>query len=179
MKNVILYIAVSVDGYIADRNGSVDWIKGHDESVELDDTFSPFFDSVDTVIMGKKTYVQIVTELSPDEWPYIGATTFVITHDDESIDNEHISFRNTPVCQLVEELRQQSGKDIWICGGAQIARQLIEMDMIDTYHIAVIPVILGSGIKLFDTTERKIDLELSGTKQYNGIIELIYNRKPI
>ncbi len=134
----------------------MDWIKGHDESVEPDDTFTPFFGSVDTVIMGKRTYHQIVTELSPEQWPYTGAKTFVITHDNESHDNGHICFRNTSVCQLVDELKQQSGKNIWICGGAQTARQLIGQNMIDTYHIAVIPVILGGGIKLFDTTEHKI-----------------------
>lgn len=176
-RNVILYIAVSLDGYIADSNGSVNWIKGQDESVEPEDTFSPFFDSIDTVVMGKRTYDQIVTELSPDQWPYIGATTFVITHDDKSIDAEHIHFRNTSVCRLVDELKELPGKNIWICGGAQIANQLIGTDMIDTYHIAVIPVILGGGIKLFDTTEQRIDLTLARTKEYNGIIELTYHRK--
>ena len=107
----------------------------------------------------------------------MGATTFVITHNDDCVDTDHIFFRNIYVCQLVDELRQQSGKNIWICGGAQIARQLIEKNMIDTYHIAVIPVILGGGIKLFDITEHKIDLTLAGTKEYNGIIELTYHRK--
>lgn len=179
MKKVILYIAVSLDGYIADRNGSVDWIKGQDDSVEPEDTFTPFFDSIDTVIMGKRTYDQIVSELSPDQWPYTGASTFVITHDDKSIDTEHIRFRNMSASHLVDELRQQSGKNIWICGGAQIANQLIAKDMIDTYHIAVIPVILGRGIKLFDTTEHKIDLALACTKEYNGIIELTYHRKQL
>lgn len=177
MKKTILYIAVSLDGYIADHNGSVDWIKGQDDSVEPEDTFTPFFDSVDTVIMGKRTYDQVVTELSPNHWPYTGATTFVITHDNERIDTEHIRFCNTSACRLVNELRQQSGKNIWVCGGAQIAGQLIEKDMIDTYHIAVIPVILGGGTKLFDTTEHPIDLTLAHTKEYNGIIELIYHRK--
>lgn len=177
MKKIILYIAVSLDGYIADRNGFVDWIKGQDDLIEPEDTFTLFFDSIDTVIMGKRTYDQIVTELSPDQWPYTGASTFVITHDDKSNDTEHIRFRNTPVCCLVDELKKLPGKNIWICGGAQIANQLIETDMIDTYHIAVIPVILGGGIKLFDTTEHKIDLTLARTKEYNGIIELTYHRK--
>lgn len=96
----------------------------------------------------------------------MGATTFVITHNDDYIYTDCIRFCNTSVCRLVEGLRQQSGKNIWICGGAQIARQLIEKDMIDTYHIAVIPVILGGGNKLFDTTEHKIDLTLVKTKEY-------------
>lgn len=61
-RNVILNIAVSLDGYIADGNGSVDWIKGQNDSVEPEDTFTPFFDSVETVIMGKRAYDQIVTD---------------------------------------------------------------------------------------------------------------------
>lgn len=63
MRKVILYVAVSLDGYIADAQKSVHWIKGQDDSAEMLDTYTPFFASVDTVIMGKRTYDQIVTEL--------------------------------------------------------------------------------------------------------------------
>jgi dihydrofolate reductase len=70
MKNVVLYIAMSLDGYIADSKGSVDWIKGQSDSSEMPDTYSPFFKNIDTVILGKRTYDQIITELSPDEWSH-------------------------------------------------------------------------------------------------------------
>ncbi len=84
------------------------------------------------------------------------------------------------VCRLIEALKQESeGKDIWICGGAEVARQLISSNMIDTYHLAVIPVLLGNGIRLFGTTDRKIKLEMVGTKEYNGIIEMVYSRRNI
>lgn len=177
-RKTILYIAVSVDGYIADENGSVEWISGHDDNEQIEDTFTPFFESIDTVIMGRKTYNQIVNELSPDQWPYISAKTFVITHNIEKDDSgNNVSFRDIPVCRLVAEQRQSHGKNIWICGGAQIARELIAEDMIDIYHLAIIPTILGKGIRLFDITPRKIDLALIETKKYNGIIELIYNHR--
>lgn len=176
-RDVILYIAMSIDGYIADTKGSIAWISGQDRNVETEDTFTLFFQNVDTVIMGRTTYNQIVNELSPNEWPYIGTETFVITHDENSNGSEHICFCNTSVCRLVTELKKQSGKDIWICGGALIARQLIAEDLIDTYHLAIIPVILGGGIRLFDTTHQSINLSLDDTKQYNGIIELTYNRR--
>jgi len=61
--------------------------------------------------------------------------------------------------------------------GAQIAQELIAEDLIDTYHLAIIPVILGKGIRLFDSTSQPIELTLTDTKKYNGIIELIYNRR--
>ena len=67
MSKVILYIAVSIDGYIADDRGAVDWISEQDENAKMEDTFTPFFSGVDTVIMGRKTYNQIVTELSPGQ----------------------------------------------------------------------------------------------------------------
>lgn len=139
--------------------------------VELEDTFTPFFSNVDTVIMGRNTYDQIVTELSPDQWPYEGATTYVLTHNSASDDTENIRFKNMDVCRLVEELKQKSGgKDIWICGGANVARQFIAENQIDIYYLALIPVILGSGIRLFGSSGRKIDLELTGTKEYNGTL---------
>ena len=69
MRKVILYIAVSLDGYIADSEGSVEWISGQDKNVEMEDTFTPFFSGVDTVIMGKRTYDQIVTDFLPTNGP--------------------------------------------------------------------------------------------------------------
>ena len=158
MRKVILYIAVSLDGYIADGKGAVDWIGGHDENVEMEDTFTPFFSGVDMVIMGRKTYNQIVTE---------------------TYKKKNICFNNIDVCRFVEELKQKSVKNIWICGGAEVAQQLISNNLIDTYHLVVIPVILGGGISLFGGFTRKIDLTLVETKKYNGIVEVIYNQKQI
>ena len=177
MRKTILYIAVSLDGYIADNKGAVDWISGQDENVEMEDTFTPFFRDVDTVIMGRKTYNQIVTELSPDQWPYEGATTYVLTHHKETDNTDNICFKNMDVRQLVEALKQESGKNIWICGGAEVAQQLMANNLIDTYHLAVIPVILGEGVRLFGGVARKIDLTLVETKKYNGIVEVIYDHK--
>lgn len=83
------------------------------------------------------------------------------------------------ICQLIEELKQEPGKDIWICGGAETIRPLVEKDRIDIYHLAIIPVILGGGIRLFDQKSPKIDLTMTETKEYNGIIETIYHRRKI
>lgn len=177
MRKVVLYIAISLDGYIADSKGAVDWISGQDESADMEDTFTPFFSGVDTLIMGRKTYHQVVTELSPDQWPYEGVVTYVLTHYPDTDDTENIRFRNMDATRLVEELKQQPGQDIWICGGAELARQLISNNQIDLYHLAVIPVLLGNGIRLFNPNGQKLELELIGTKEYNGIMELEYRRR--
>lgn len=175
MRKIILYVAASLDGYMADSQKSVNWIKGQDATVEMPDTFTPFFASVDTVIMGRTTYDQIVTELSPEKWPYSGAMTYVFTHRPMT-DTEGIKFTSGNPCQLVNELRHRSGKDIWICGGADIISQLLKADLIDMFHIATIPVILGGGVRLFAETDGMMNLRLTNTVNYNGIIEAVYER---
>lgn len=177
MKQVILYIAMSLDGYIADEQGMVDWIQGQDAGAGADDTFTPFFVRTDTVVIGRRTFNQIVNVLSPGKWPYDGATTYVLTHRHDADDTHNIRFRDTDACRLVDELRQEAGRGIWICGGAEVAGKLIAADRIDIYHIAVIPVILGRGIRLFGCNAPTMELEMKGTRSYNGIVELVYQRK--
>ena len=78
---------------------------------------------------------------------------------------------------LSAPLRRKQAKTIWVCGGADIVNQLMKEDLIDIYHIAIIPVILGGGIRLFDTTDNQINLRLIETVNYNGITEVIYESR--
>ncbi len=176
MRKVVLFIAMSLDGYIADGQGNVDWLNGQNSNEENIDTYSMFIKNVDTVIMGWNTYHQIVTELSPTEWVYAGLTSYVITHRQISSTDKIIFTGNNP-CDIVGELKQEPGKNIWICGGANIIQQLIKADLIDEYYISVIPTILGSGIHLFGTIQKEIKLKLIHTQVYNGITDLIYSRR--
>ena len=80
MKKISLFIAMSLDGYIADSKGSVEWLTGQGNDDDNIDAYSEFVKDIDTVIMGWNTYHQIVTELSPDEWVYDDFTTYVVTH---------------------------------------------------------------------------------------------------
>lgn len=176
MRKVILFIAVSLDGYIADKSGDVGWLHGQGGDNENIDTYSEFIKEIDTVLMGWNTYHQVVTELSPNEWIYGDLSTYVFTHKRmESIEN--ICFTAEHPEDLVKELRNQDGKDIWICGGAELAGQLMQADLIDRYYISVIPTILGEGIRLFGKMEKERKLSLVGTQNYNGIVELIYERR--
>ncbi|WP_294145239.1 dihydrofolate reductase family protein [uncultured Clostridium sp.] len=176
MKKVVLFIAMSLDGYIADGNGGVDWLKGQVSGADDMASYYEFIKDIDTVIMGANTYNQLVTELSPDEWMYHGLTSYIITHHWKEPTDEIIFTGQNPV-ELVKQLRQNPGKGIWICGGADIARQLISNDLIDRYYISVIPTILGKGIRLFSETKNEIELKLAGTKSYNGIVDLIYEHR--
>ena len=172
MRKIVLFIAMSLDGYIADKDGKVDWLNGQSSNEENLDTYSVFIKNVDTVVMGWNTYHQIVTELSPEEWAYDELTSYIITHRELPSTNKLIFTNNT--CAIVNQLKQEQGKNIWICGGANIIQQLIQADLIDEYYISVIPTILGSGIRLFGKIPREIKLELVHTQTYNGITDLVY-----
>lgn len=176
MRKTVLFIAMSLDGYIADTDGKVDWLTGQDNDAESDDSYTDFIKGVDTVIMGWKTYHQVTTELSPGQWVYNNLQSYVITHR-ECAPTSNITFISENPCTLINKLKQKNGKDIWICGGADIVRQLTLANLIDKYHISIIPTILGSGVRLFDTLAQKIDLRLITSKNSNGIVELVYQKR--
>ena len=173
MRKVILFIAMSLDGYIADNNGNVDWLLGHGNDSENIDIYSEFIQGVDTILMGWNTYHQITTDLSPTEWIYADLTTYVITHHKMN-NSEHICFTDEAPAALLDRLKSTDGKNIWICSGANLVQQLMCDDLIDQYHISVIPTILGSGVQLFNNSAKEIKLKLLKTATYNGITDLIY-----
>lgn len=176
MKKISLFIAMSLDGYIADRKGSVNWLVGHDNDDDSVDTYSEFVKEIDTVIMGWNTYHQIVTELSPNEWVYHDFTAYVVTHNPKT-SSDKIRFINENPVELVKKLREKNGKGIWICGGANLIQQLVREDIIDCYYITVIPTILGAGIRLFEKTDHEIQLRLLKTQSHHGMTDLIYMKR--
>lgn len=176
MRKAVLFIAMSLDGYIADVNGGVDWLNGQSNDSETADPYAAFAEGIDTVFMGWNTYRQIVTELSPETWIYGDFLTYVFTHRRNSADGE-ICFTDKNPAELLRELKQKEGKDIWICGGADLAGQLLCADLIDRYDISVIPTLLGKGIRLFGERECEKKLSLVKAQDYNGIVELIYERR--
>lgn len=176
MRKIRLFIAMSLDGYIADDNGGVDWLSGQGNDDENVDVYSEFVKDIDTILMGWNTYYQVTTELSPQKWVYDDFVTYVITHRDCD-SSDKIRFTSQTPVELLKQLKMEEGKDIWICGGANLIQQLIKEDIIDQYYISVIPTLLGSGIRLFENIEKEIKLKLCKTQTYNGITDLIYVRR--
>ena len=176
MRKVSLFIAMSLDGYIADSEGGVSWLTGQGDDSENIDSYSEFVKDIDTILMGRNTYHQLITELSPDVWVYDDFITYVITHGEDA-SSEKIIFTNENPGDLIKKLKKQRGKGIWICGGADIVQQLVNENLIDIYYITVIPTILGSGIRLFENGKNEIKLKLLHTQNYNGMIDLIYTRR--
>ncbi len=173
MRDTVLYIAMSLDGYIAKSNHDVSWLIGDGSDENSMGTYPAFYQDIDTVVMGYSTYHQITTELSPDTWVYSDKKSYVLTH--RTVEpSENIEFTSEDIGSLIARIKKQEGKNIWICGGANIANQLIDLGLIDIYKISIIPTILGGGIPLFSAKDKELRLKLIETSSSNGIAELVY-----
>lgn len=175
-RRVVLYIAKSLDGYIARLNGDIDWLAGDGSDPEADFGFLSFYEGIDTVVLGRKTYDQIVNELSPTEWPYKGKKCFVLTSQDFP-HNEQVTFISENFVSFIEDLKRQEGRDIWIVGGSGVIDPLIKANVIDDYIISVMPIIIGDGIPLFEKNNPEILLKLKEVNAYNGGILMHYVKR--
>lgn len=173
-RKIILYVAVSLDGYIADHNGNVDRLTGKEPDYDGDYGYAEFLSSIDTVVMGMNTYQQIVTELSPESWPYPSLKSYIFTHQERD-DRRGIAFIQRKPEKFLAELREKPGKDIWVCGGSNLANQLIDAGMIDEFHLHIMPVVLGGGVPLFNKPHPGLQLCIKSIKEVNGVINVVYS----
>ena len=158
---------MSADGYIARLDGDVDWLN---RRTRLDYGYSEFMASCDTVIIGRKTYD---FALSYGQKSNPGKTTYVFTH--RPLDIPEVEFVSGDVGPLARKLRASGGKNVWICGGAEIIGQLLDAGEIDEFSIHVVPVLIGEGIPLIAPRHRDVLLELLGTKTFDdGVVHLHY-----
>ncbi len=173
---IIAYIAMSLDGYIATKDDKVDWLGGDGSDPENMGSYPAFFESIDTVILGYSTYNQIITVLSPHEWPYKNKQSYVFTHR-ACEDTDEISFINESAEALAMRLKENKKDRVWLCGGAHIIAQFHEKGLIDEYHVSVIPTLLGNGIRLFSETNYHTKLKLKSSVHYNGIVDIVYEKR--
>lgn len=173
MRKLILYVATTEDGFLADAQGSVDWIP---EQEDFSD-YEAFYENVDTILMGRVTYEQITQEICPDVWLYGEKKTYVFTQSPQTPLPE-IEFTQRKPQDVIRYLKNRKGKDIWLCGGARLISALMEQDLIDEYQINVMPVTLGKGIALFSSEEQRQSLNLVSSTQCKGFRSLVYTRPP-
>lgn len=133
LRKVKLYIATSVDGYIAKEDGGIEWLEDV-EMIEADTSYEQFYDSVDTLIMGRTTYDQVTTELSPEVYPYEDVTSYIMTSR-EADERKNCHFVAGSVIELVKKLKAEAGSTIWIVGGNGVIQPLVEANLIDEYQI--------------------------------------------
>ena len=172
-RKVVLYISMSLDGYIATKDNSLEFLSIVEQEGE-DYGYNDFVKSVDTVIIGRKTYEKVIA--MGYEYPHTDKDVYIITRTERpSIGN--FKFYTGELTQLVNSLKNQSGKNIYCDGGAEIANELIKNDSVDEYIISVIPILLGDGIKLFKDGRPVQKLELVSVKQFDiGLTQLHYKR---
>ena len=168
-RQMILYIAMSLDGYIADVDGGIDWL--YEVEGEGDNGYFAFYETVDTIIMGRTTYDQILT--FDCEWPYSGKKCYVFTNREHAPDS-NVEFVTGDIPGFMSDLKSQSGSNIWLLGGAELIDGFMKERLVDEFVIAVIPMILGRGIPLFKCGNPKLNLILREMTQFNDIVLLHY-----
>ena len=169
-RNVVLFIASSLDGYIATEDESLEWL--FNVEGEGDNGITEFYDTVDTILMGKRTYDWIIKENS-GEFPYKNKECYVFSRS--IIENtEDVKFVNGNINRFVNKLKSQEGKNIWIVGGGELLLSFIEEMLVDEMIITVAPTILGKGIPLFREGNQQLNLSLKGMRRFNQFAELRY-----
>ena len=173
MRKIIVYIACSLDGKIADVNGGVDWLHQIPNPDNSDYGYNEFLKSVDSTLMGNKTYQQV---LGFDvAFPYRGLNNYVITRDKSLAKDEYVQFISENLVEFIKELKQKPGKDIWCIGGGQLISLLLEHKLLDRIQVFMMPIILGEGIPLTDRLKNFSKLKLNNTITHSsGVVELDY-----
>lgn len=175
MKKIKLYIAASIDGYIAGLDGSLDWLSEYPITPELNYGYDQFFESIDTVIMGGKTYRDI---LNMDViYPYESKISYIITRNQINNSKENLHFITDNIIENIGDLRKKQGKDIWLVGGGELISMLLDHDLIDEMIITYVPTLLGDGIPLFPKIRKESNWKLINSQSYeNGVLTVIYQR---
>ena len=172
-RKVILYIAMSLDGFIATENNELDWLSIV-ESPNEDYGYEKFIQSVDTVIMGRKTYDKVLS--FGVEFPHKGRKCCVISRTRDGVD-ENVEYYSGDIKNLIEDLKNIEGNNLFIDGGAEIVNELLKLNMIDEFIISIIPIFLGSGIRLFKDGRLRQRLNLKSTKEFkSGLVQLWYTK---
>jgi len=172
---VSVFIATSIDGFIARKNGDIDWLSdGSQEESGEDYGYQEFIDTVDVLVMGRNSYEKV---LSFGEWPYTGKKVVVLSSRTlkapAAIDSS-IEFKSCSPSELVAELAAKGAEHLYIDGGRTIQGFLKE-GLIQNIVITRIPVLLGEGISLFGPLDTDIKLKHVATKQYeNGFVQSKY-----
>lgn len=178
MRKIILNLAISLDGYIADNNGGFEWIKGEDtKGITKDNQFDfpNFLDSLDIIVMGSNAYQDTPKESKAE---FKDKKILLATSRNLKVP-ANVEIISADVCSRVLELKNQDGKDIWLFGGGILVDEFIKADIIDEYIIGIIPTILGSGRKLFLDNNPTLKLHLKESSVTDGVVMLTYSKREV
>jgi len=174
-RKIILNLAMSIDGYIAEKDGGFNWIKGDgDKSNDTKKQFSfpDFIESIDTVVMGKRAFLD-----APPGTMEMFKSQKIYVASNEKLDTEYdVEFINGDIVNQILELKKEDGKNIWLFGGAGSIDPFIKADVIDEYIVGIIPIILGNGIPLFLENNLTLRLHLDECTIAEGVTMLRYTK---
>ena len=176
MRKLSLFIATSLDGYIAKPNDDLDFLKLVEKEGE-DYGYAEFTANIDTIIIGRKTYDWVVREIGASHYNNEERNVYVITKTKRQSVGKTIFYTGNPI-ELVQQLKNGNGKDIYCDGGAEIINEFLKSELIDEFIISIVPVLVGDGIRLFKDGRPEQQLELVNSKTFDtGLIQLHYRRK--
>ncbi len=179
MPKVSLFIAMSLDGYIAKPENDLSFLKLVEKENE-DYGYANFVETIDTLIIGRKTYDYVLKEIGASHYDNGHRDVYVITRT-EKPSTGRTSFYTGPLSTLVKQLKAGNGKNIYCDGGAEVINELLKHDLIDEMIISVIPILLGNGTRLFQDGRPEQVLDFITAKTYDtGLTQLYYSiKKPV
>jgi dihydrofolate reductase len=171
MRKVVLGLGISLDGYIARPDGAVDFL-----FMPKDYSMAPFFATIDTAIMGRKTY-DVARRMGGGDFGGSSMKSYVFSHSQPPGEHGGVTFVNESPKNFLDELRKCSGKSIWLMGGGELARDFLKEDLVDELYIGIVPILLGEGIPLFPSGFPQREFSLLENKTFSkGLIALKYAR---
>src|ERR1700680_2885812 len=171
MRRLVLGLGISLDGYIARLNGAVDFL-----FMPKDYSMASFFATIDTAIMGRKS-LEAGLKMGGGSFNSGGLAIYVFSRSKPPGETKGLTFVNESPASFVGKLRKRPGKDIWLMGGGELARDFLKADLVDELYLGIIPVLLGEGIPLFPSGFPQRDFSLVENKTYSkSMIALKYKR---
>lgn len=176
MRKLSLFIAMSLDGYIAKPNDDLSFLKIVEKEGE-DYGYADFTSQIDTIIIGRKTYDYVLKEIGPSHYDNGQRDVYVITGT-ERPKVGRTTFYTGDITELINHLKYGKGKNIYCDGGAQIINELLKHQLIDEFTISMIPILLGGGTRLFKDGRPEETLEFITVKTFEtGLVQLKYERR--
>ena len=177
MKEIRLFIATSLDGFIAREDGSLDWLVNIPNPSQTDHGYNEMIENTDVIVMGRKTYDEILG--FGIEWPYENCKTFVVTGKPDFAPSTGNTFvLNKIDAGTIQFLKNQSSKNIWLAGGGSLVTQFLNHGAIDEMTISIVPIVLGNGIRLFPDKPLETQFKTVKTELFEtGIVNLVYRKK--
>jgi dihydrofolate reductase len=182
MRRIILNLAISLDGYIEGPNGEIDWLV-RDEDLDFGDILTDILSDKDIIFYGRISYDKW-GNFQPDEnssrkikeaYQLLHSKQKYVFSKSKKSDGTNTIFINSNIAERVLEIKEQTGKNIWLYGGAKLVTSFLNLNLIDEYRLAIHPVVLGKGKPLFQNIEARHKLILADAKGYkSGVTVLTY-----